>query len=82
MSLYGLKKTLKGSRDVRLDNQKVHRQCGSLLFYDTVSGKQDQISTEPCNQTVICPSIDKLFIISVVENKTPASLLSLLVHKK
>ena len=46
MSLYDLKKTFKGSRDVRLDNQKVHRRCGSLLLYDTVSGKQDQISTE------------------------------------
>ena len=62
--------------------EKHSKNNGTLLLYDIVSGKVNEMSTEPCNQTVICSSNDKLFVISVVESETTASLLSFTVHEK
>ena len=65
----------------------------SLLLYDIVSGKVDRVSAavadddvstddEDSNQTVICSSNDRLFVVSVAESFMVASCLSLSIYEK
>ena len=64
----------------------------SLLLYDIVSGKVDQVSTvrdvgvstnrNDSNQTIICSSSARLFVISVAENYKIASRFSLSIYEK
>ena len=54
----------------------------SLLFYDILSGTTDKITTEVCNQMIICSNKHKLFTISVIENNLKSGLLSFSKYKK